>query len=108
MLSADPPNEKGTNVRPSSMCTNAVIMAPRFAPPYSSGVLIPQKPSSLAFNCRSFNCSRVMPGLPSRSLRRTCGSSGISSFRTNSRTVRCTIFCSGVKVKSTDVTPFML
>ncbi len=100
MLSAAPPNRKGTNERPSSASSSAVITAFMPMPPYSCGVCTPQKPASRAFACNDASSVRVSPGSPARSRRRTSASSGMISRRTNVRTQSRTSFSSVLSVKS--------
>lgn len=101
MLSALPPKVNGTKVRPVSMAMIADMIGPSAAPPYSSGVLMPQNPDFLALARRSRSTSGASPGRPSRSLRSTSGSSGMTSFSMKDLTVSRICRSSGVSEKST-------
>src|SRR6266542_4093397 len=101
MLSARPPKLNGTNDRPHSISRIADMIGPRFMPPYSSGVLIPQKPALRAFVRRSRSTSGSTPCRPARSLRSTSGSRGMTSLRMNARTVSRICRSSSVREKST-------
>jgi hypothetical protein len=100
MLSAVPPKRNGTNVRPVSMATIADMTGPRAMPPYSSGVLMPHQPPALALLCNSASCPGSSGGRPERSLRRTCGSSGMTSCWMNWRIVSRTARSSSDSEKS--------
>src|SRR6266536_5034114 len=101
MLSARPPKLNGTNDRPHSISRIADMIGPRFMPPYSSGVVIPQKPALRAFVRRSRSTSGSTPCRPARSLRSTSGSRGMTSLRMNARTVSRICRSSSVREKST-------
>ncbi len=108
MLSARPPKLNGTNVRPVSISRIADMIGPRFMPPYSSGVLTPQKPAFRASSRNSLSTLGSTPGRPARSLRSTSGSSGMTSLRMNARTVSRICRSSSVSEKSTIAVPLSL
>ena len=83
------------------MAMMADITAPRSMPPYSSGVLTPQKPLRRALFCSSRSTVASSPGRPARSLRSTSGSRGMTSFSMNDRTVSRICRSSSLSEKST-------
>src|SRR6266498_489288 len=105
MLSARPPKLNGTYVRPTSISRIADMIGPRFMPPYSSGVLTPQKPALRAFRRSSRSTPGSTPRPPARSSRSTSGSSGMTSFWMNARTVSRICRSSSVREKSTIARP---
>ena len=102
MSSASPPRVKGAYVRPTSAWTKDRVTASGPAPPYSSGVSGPPRPDLRAL-ARDSGRASSRPGEPSRSRRRTSGSSGCTSRSRKRRTVSTMVACSSVGAKSTAI-----